>query len=397
MSFRLNIFSIYSTLILSIFFLFTPFSPLSAASLFISPSQGSYVVGQTFTVSVYANSSDQSMNALSGIVSFPAEKLSLVSISKTGSIVSLWVQEPSFSNTRGTATFEGIVLNPGYVGTAGRIISLTFRAKTTGTASLTFTNSSILANDGQGTSILDSTGTASFSIKESTVKEKKEEVVPEIPEIIPEALLAPRITEYPKSLEIGDIIKIKGSTSYPRVTVTIYIERDEKESWIYNVATDEKGEFSFTDTRSVTSGIYVIWAKITDSEKRESPPSEKISIPVSGEPFSLSGIFSNTALSLILLILLLTTLILMVYFWRMVTGFERQVHREEVVAEREIIRAFGVLRDEIKRQIEVLDTSPTLSAREKIIYQKLKEALLLAERYILRRVKNIDGRKMRGE
>ena len=66
------------------------------------------------------------MNAASGVISFPADKLEVVSLSKTGSVFTLWVQEPSFSNSAGTINFEGIVLNPGFIGAAGKTPTIKF-------------------------------------------------------------------------------------------------------------------------------------------------------------------------------------------------------------------------------------------------------------------------------
>ncbi len=130
-----------------------PFSA-GAASLSFSPSSNAPVVGSTFTVSIIAGSSNQAMNAASGVVSFPWDKLEVISLSKTGSIFSLWAEEPSFSNSAGTASFEGIVLNPGYTGASGKILTITFRAKREGQANLSFSAGSVLANDGSGTNIL---------------------------------------------------------------------------------------------------------------------------------------------------------------------------------------------------------------------------------------------------
>ena len=135
-----------------------------AATLFFSQSADSYGVGSTFSVGVYTGSSDQAMNAASGVVSFPSDKLEVVSLSKTGSIFSLWVQEPSFSNSGGTVSFEGIVLNPGFMGGSGKILTITFRAKAPGEANLSFTSGSVLANDGTGTNILTGLRTAIINI-----------------------------------------------------------------------------------------------------------------------------------------------------------------------------------------------------------------------------------------
>ena len=136
----------------------------SAANVYFSPSSGSYAVGSTHSLAVYVSSADQAINAASGVISFPSDKLEVVSLSKTGSIFSLWVQEPSFSNSAGTVNFEGIVLNPGFTGSSGKAITITFRAKAAGNVSLTFSSGSVLANDGQGTNILSSLGNAQFSL-----------------------------------------------------------------------------------------------------------------------------------------------------------------------------------------------------------------------------------------
>ena len=156
-------------------------SVVNAASLYFSPSSGSYAVSQGFGVSVYVSSTEQAMNAASGTISFPQDKLQVVSISKTGSIFNLWVQEPTFSNSTGTITFEGIVLNPGFQGSAGKIITANFKGKAAGSASLTFSSGSVLANDGKGTNILASLGSGTYTILFTGITpppEEEEEIIP---------------------------------------------------------------------------------------------------------------------------------------------------------------------------------------------------------------------------
>ena len=140
-----------------------------AASITISPSSGTYSAGQQFTVDVYVSSTDQSMNAVSGTLSFPTKFLAVSSVSKSNSIISLWTIEPTFSNTDGSVTFEGIVLNPGFTGTNGKVISITFRALSAGVASVILNSGSILANDGAGTSIPTTLGSAQFTITPAVV------------------------------------------------------------------------------------------------------------------------------------------------------------------------------------------------------------------------------------
>ena len=132
--------------------------------MYFSPSSGSYIVGSTLSVSVYVSSADQAMNAASGVISFPTDKLAVDSLSKSSSIFSLWVQEPSFSNSAGTVNFEGIALNPGFTGASGKLLTVNFKVTAAGAALLNFSSGSVLANDGQGTNILTNLGNADFSL-----------------------------------------------------------------------------------------------------------------------------------------------------------------------------------------------------------------------------------------
>jgi len=149
-----------------------------AASLYLSPATGSYNIGQTFSIGVYISSVDQAMNAASGVISFPSDKLEVISLSKSGSIITLWVQEPTFSNTLGTINFEGIVLNPGFTGSSGKVITVNFKTKAIGSAPLTFSSGSVLANDGKGTNILASIGSGSYVIQTEIITPPVEEYIP---------------------------------------------------------------------------------------------------------------------------------------------------------------------------------------------------------------------------
>ncbi len=139
-------------------------SPADAASLSLSPGSGSYAPGATFTVRLSVNSQGQAINAADGTIKFDPSQLSVVSASRSGSIFNLWVTEPTFSNTAGTVTFSG-GLPSGYTGSGGNILSITFKAKGSGTSKVAVSGGSVLANDGQGTNVLSSSGSASFTIQ----------------------------------------------------------------------------------------------------------------------------------------------------------------------------------------------------------------------------------------
>lgn len=134
-----------------------------AATLSLSPASGSYAVGDRITVKVLVSSPSASVNAVSGELSFSSSVLSVESVSKTASILNFWPIEPSISQSAGTVNFEGIAIS-GFQGSAGTVVSATFRAVREGTGKISFDNGQILANDGQGTDITSGLSGASFTI-----------------------------------------------------------------------------------------------------------------------------------------------------------------------------------------------------------------------------------------
>ncbi len=136
----------------------------NAATLSISPSSSTVSVGNIVSVKVIVNTQGVFINNSDAILQFPSDLLEVVSISKNSSIFSLWVEEPSFSNSSGKITFNGGVANPGFNGANGSIASITFKAKKTGNASLIFTDGAVRANDGLGTNVLTSKSSATIQI-----------------------------------------------------------------------------------------------------------------------------------------------------------------------------------------------------------------------------------------
>jgi hypothetical protein len=158
---------ITSFFIFGIITLLFPLQHINAATIGFSPSSGTYRVGDTINLKVYIGAESKSVNAVSAYIKFSKDILSLSSISKVGSIINLWAQEPSFSNGDGLASFEGVILN-GYTGNSGDAVTLVFKAKSSGEAKITFNNASVLANDGNGTDVLYTKGLSVLKILEKT-------------------------------------------------------------------------------------------------------------------------------------------------------------------------------------------------------------------------------------
>lgn len=141
-----------------------PVDERMVATLFVSPSAQTVMEGSTFNVSVYLNTHENSVSTMDLTVRFPADRLQIVSPSGGQSLIQLWVQPPTYSNTDGTAHFVGVIPN-GIVTQSGLISTITFRAISSGPATVSVGSESIvLANDGFGTRMQTERGRAVYTV-----------------------------------------------------------------------------------------------------------------------------------------------------------------------------------------------------------------------------------------
>lgn len=150
---------------------------VQAATLGLSPNTGVYTTGATFTVSVVVNTEGQAINAIDGSLSFNPSELSVVSVTRAGSIFNLWTTEPTFSNAAGTISFGGGLPPPGYTGARGTVMSVTFRVNAAGTKRVSFSEASVLAADGRGTNVLSSMGSGTYTVTAATSAPAPERVI----------------------------------------------------------------------------------------------------------------------------------------------------------------------------------------------------------------------------
>lgn len=137
----------------------------NAANFSINPASGTYHVGSTFDVSIQVDTKGQEINALQMQLSFPTDKLQLVSPSAGSSIIEIYTTPPRFNNSTGEVEIIGGIPN-GINVPNGLVSKLTFRVKSVGQASLRFTGQSqILLNDGRGTNVLDDTFGATYKLE----------------------------------------------------------------------------------------------------------------------------------------------------------------------------------------------------------------------------------------
>lgn len=216
-----------------------------AATLKVTPASGTYTVGQNFSVTVSASSSAQALNAVSGSLGFSKDSMEIVSVSKVNSIFNLWVKEPSYSNQSGTASFEGVALNPGFKGAGGKLLSYTFKVKKAGTGSVKINTASVLANDGNGTELFSGAESGAYTF--IAAKEKTPEAPKEKAEPVVEASGVLRIKELPRTEDTGLAVRF-----------SIMVANTKDIFTQYELRIDQGQPFIWEDTVGGGQGVFTL-------------------------------------------------------------------------------------------------------------------------------------------
>jgi hypothetical protein len=410
---------------LKAFFLFLlfvmPFLGAHAATLMTVPATASHPVAEVFSVAISVNSNGAAINAVSGTLLYPNDVLQVISLSKASSIMNFWVTEPSFSTASGKIHFEGIVLNPGYKGSSGTILTVTFKGKKEGIASLSFQSSSVLANDGEGTNVLSATSKGTYTI--TPLLKKPEETptteAPVTPEPIPETptlpsnvtlvpkeeLESPVITEYPEYARSGEFLVVRGVT-YPNMRVIIslkerqkstlglghvlYVADDYAENVVKTIVkSNQNGEFTYVSKTRLTNGSYDLWAEAFADNGDKSKPTDKISVTVYQTLFLRFGSSLVQVLVVVvpLIALIIVLILLLRYMWKKLRRFYARMREDSRETESIVDRSFSVLKDDMTMIEQV--PHERISAREKVLLSQHKKDLDTAANLIERNIEKM--------
>ncbi len=218
---------IYTTLFLFLV-TFSSRGVVFAADISCVADKNTVTENQTFTVSVYTDTRGANINNSEGVISFPTDLLTVESVNSNGSIFSIWVEQPTFSNTKGIINFNGGIPTPGYIGTKGKIVNIFFKAKKSGVAKILFSSANVYANDGMGTDVTSLKNGTTIIINPIKVSEIISDIIPKD---------TPAITT---TLASGNL---------PAAPVVASIEMPDEESW-YSLNT---GTFSWKLPSGVTT------------------------------------------------------------------------------------------------------------------------------------------------
>lgn len=157
-----------------------------AQAIFFKAAQLTHRVGDSFQVSLLIDTHGQAINTVHGKVAVPTAWFELRDVRYGASIVSLWVEKPSFDYANGFINFTGGIPG-GFSGSAGPLLSFVLKAKKRGSAEVSMTDISVLLNDGLGTAV---NNVASAPLR-LTIKEAPLPVIPPAPVKEAPAILPP--------------------------------------------------------------------------------------------------------------------------------------------------------------------------------------------------------------
>ncbi|MBY0376778.1 cohesin domain-containing protein [Patescibacteria group bacterium] len=311
----------------------------SGQNLFFSTPPSQVEIGERFTLSIKVQSTAQSINAISGVVSFPESLLHVVSVSKDKSIINLWTKEPSV--LRNKISFEGIILNPGYQGSGGVVFNVTFEAEKIGTPILNFSEGAVLANDGLGTNVLASLGSANLKIIQGPTFSQYQTVASngKLPAL-------PVITEYSPLVDPTGQAYLKGKGEPNAITKIVFkdvalksvgeqfielLQTKKKRLDEVLVKNDQNGAFQYISPVNLVAGVYNATPFLVDNSANTEKPGLGVQLLVSDSKVVKALVIVINILGLLIPIVGLGVIIYFIpwYSWKRMRVIKKKLGLEE--------------------------------------------------------------------
>ena len=328
----------------------------------------------------------KAINNVESIIQFPSDLLEVISLDSNSSIFSIWAEQPNFSNNAGRITFNGGIPNPGFQGSAGKILSIIFKTKKAGIASVIFSNSAVRENDGLGTDILNERFGSNINI--IYAGNVAQEAITGLPS---DTRLS--IDSYLPKVKIGDTISIRGTSLYPNSYLLINIQKGELIE-NFKIESDQDSKFEFNVPNIKDSGEYTIWAEILNYSGVKTISSPKIKVQVIKPALTQISSFTIELLTVLIPALaMLILLILMIYYGLHKFKFLRIMFKKGV-DDVELVphKAFNLLHKNVYEQIKTIENVKairSLTKEENKIMGQLKEILVKSEQNFEKEISDI--------
>jgi len=140
-------------------------SNTSSVQLSFPSRSGTFTTGSTFEIPIFLDTQGENINAVEFSILFDPHKIAVVKPSGDKSIITVWLDPPKYSNTKGTVTIAGSIPN-GIVTESGLVTTITFRAIESGETSIRISpDSKVIAHDGSQKNLLTQFDRADYTIQ----------------------------------------------------------------------------------------------------------------------------------------------------------------------------------------------------------------------------------------
>lgn len=202
---------------------------------------------------------------------------------------------------------------------------------------------------------------------------------------------ASEITIWPQKYFAGEEIFYIQGIAASNAEVLIYLKKDEKEIKKWSVFSDDNGEWFLSGKELIEPGNYYLVSQGEDDKDIAKNSSETKKIEVFFNGFVLNSIFvSFKTLTLILFIIFLIGVIIAAYYFHRIKKGRKKLKKEVKEVKESLDYNFEKIRAEIKKRVEMFDSQPGFSKKERELYNNLRETLDFSEKSIRKEVEDVE-------
>ncbi|MBU1877259.1 hypothetical protein KKA72_02895, partial [Patescibacteria group bacterium] len=201
----------------------------------------------------------------------------------------------------------------------------------------------------------------------------------------------PQITIWPETYVSGEKILYIEGTALPEVEITIFLKNNEKVIKKWQTLSDSQGEWSFFTRDLIKSGTYYLSAQAKDKRGAVSEVTTPKTMEISLSGLALGPILITfkALVSIFALISILGILIFGFLIFR-IRQSKKILKKETKEVKESVQTSFEELRKEIEKRIEMLDSRPGFTDKEKKVCDELKETLKVVEESVNKEIKDVE-------
>jgi hypothetical protein len=207
-------------------------------------------------------------------------------------------------------------------------VTLSFKAKATGTASLSLKSASVLLNDGNGTDALSGTSGSTIVIAQAkqtqtpppaSVEQQPAVETPVVEQPAVTAIMTPTITDYAADILEHTYLVAKGVAD-PNTQIQVTLASADPNMTgmkpiVTTLMSDANGNFTYVSDAKVAKGAYMFSVIAYGADGRTSAPSANVMIRARGSALFSLGVWFANLISVKVPLMLFVILLLVVIFY----------------------------------------------------------------------------------